>query len=173
MNLEVGELISAMSDALKSWLRASGIQNPLMVGIHTGGAWIAARLHALLGLKDPLGTLDISFYRDDFSRVGMNPKVKPSDLPLNVDARHIILVDDVLFTGRTIRAALNEIFDYGRPACVVLAVLIDRSGRELPIEARVVGRRLELESYEHVKLSGPEPLELRIVQTPRKEPSTA
>jgi pyrimidine operon attenuation protein/uracil phosphoribosyltransferase len=165
MNLEVGELIGAMSDELKAWLRASGIQDPLMVGIHTGGAWIAARLHTLLGVKDPLGTLDISFYRDDFSRVGMNPKVKPSDLPLNVDGRHIILVDDVLFTGRTIRAALNEIFDYGRPACVILVVLIDRSGRELPIEARVVGRRLELEPYEHVKLSGPEPLELRIVQT--------
>lgn len=173
MNIKVGELIGAMGDELKSLLRANGVKEPLMVGIHTGGAWIAEQLHALLGVEDPLGTLDISFYRDDFSRVGMNPKVKPSDLPLSVEARHIILVDDVLFTGRTIRAALNEIFDYGRPASIMLAVLIDRGGRELPIEASVVGRRLELGCHEHAKLSGPEPLELRIVRTPGLELPTA
>ncbi|HKF93871.1 MAG TPA: bifunctional pyr operon transcriptional regulator/uracil phosphoribosyltransferase PyrR, partial [Gammaproteobacteria bacterium] len=106
---------------------------------------------------------DISFYRDDFSRVGINPRVKPSDLPLSVDGRHIILMDDVLYTGRTIRAALNEIFDYGRPASVMLAVLIERNGRELPIEARVIGHKLKLASHQHVKLSGPSPLELKIV----------
>ncbi len=166
MNVPVTDLLGAMSEELKQLIRAGNIQRPLMVGIHTGGAWIAERLHHLLDVEDPLGTLDISFYRDDFSRVGMNPRVKPSKLPLSVDARHIVLIDDVLFTGRTIRAALNELFDYGRPAAVLLAVLIERDGRELPIQARVVGHRLKLEPYQHVKLSGPDPLELKIVDAP-------
>jgi pyrimidine operon attenuation protein/uracil phosphoribosyltransferase len=166
MNLRVSDLLGAMGEELKRLMRAGAIERPLMVGIHTGGAWIAERLHQALAIEEPLGTLDISFYRDDFSRVGMNPRVKPSSLPLSVDGRHIILVDDVLFTGRTIRAALNEIFDYGRPASVVLAVLIERDGRELPIEARVIGRKLELKPHQHVKLGGPEPLELRIVKAP-------
>jgi pyrimidine operon attenuation protein/uracil phosphoribosyltransferase len=90
----------------------------------------------------------------------MNPQVKPSHLPFDVDGRHIILVDDVLYTGRTVRAALNELFDYGRPNSVILAVLVDRGGRELPIEADVVGIRLKLGGDENVKLSGPDPLQL-------------
>ncbi len=96
-------------------------------------------------MSSKLGSLDISFYRDDFTRIGMNPQVKPSDLPFSVDARHIILVDDVLYTGRTVRAAMNEIFDYGRPASIMLATLVDRGGRELPIQANVVGQHLELQ----------------------------
>ena len=84
----------------------------------------------------------------------------PSSLPFGIEDRHVILIDDVLYTGRTIRAAMNEIFDYGRPASISLAVLIDRSGRELPIHANVVGKRLELKADEHVKLLGPEPLAL-------------
>jgi pyrimidine operon attenuation protein/uracil phosphoribosyltransferase len=90
----------------------------------------------------------------------MNPQVKPSDLPFTLDDRNIILVDDVLHTGRTIRAAMNELFDYGRPASIVLVTLVDRNGRELPIEADVVGLHMELSPDEHVKLSGPDPLEL-------------
>lgn len=139
--------------------------NPLMIGIHTGGVWVAQQLHRRLGLDEPLGSLDISFYRDDFTRVGVNPEVKASDLPVNVDNRHVILVDDVLHTGRTIRAALNEIFDYGRPASVLLAVLIERDGRELPIEAQVVGTHLKLSKHQHVKLLGPEPLTLDVQTT--------
>jgi pyrimidine operon attenuation protein / uracil phosphoribosyltransferase len=166
MSLQVTDLIGAMSRGLREYVQAGSIERPLMIGIHTGGAWIAEQMHKLLGVEDPLGLLDISFYRDDFSRVGINPRVKPSDLPLSVDGRHIILVDDVLYTGRTIRAALNEIFDYGRPASVMLAVLIERNGRELPIEARVIGHKLKLAPHQHVKLSGPSPLELKIVDTP-------
>lgn len=144
-------------------LRALLPRRPVMVGIHTGGAWIAQRLHRMLGLEEPLGTLDISFYRDDFSQVGVNPQVKASHLPVHIDQRHVILVDDVLQTGRTIRAALNEIFDYGRPASVTLAVLIERDGRELPIEAQVVGEHLKLSKNKHVKLvGGPDRLELKI-----------
>ena len=135
---------------------------PVMVGIQTGGVWIAERLHKLMGLKTPLGHLNIAFYRDDFSRIGLHPQVTPSNLPFSVADQHIILVDDVLHSGRTIRAALNEIFDYGRPAQVTLAVLIERSGRELPICADVIGKRMSLKPGEHVKLSGPEPLALEV-----------
>jgi pyrimidine operon attenuation protein/uracil phosphoribosyltransferase len=133
-----------------------------MIGIHTGGIWIAEQLHQRLGLQQPLGTLDISFYRDDFSRIGMHPEVKPSNLPFDVEERTIILVDDVLQTGRTIRAALNEIFDYGRPARVVLAVLVERSGHELPIRADISGARIDLAADEQVKLTGPDNMSLSI-----------
>jgi pyrimidine operon attenuation protein/uracil phosphoribosyltransferase len=154
----VDETLERMTTALRAYLPSQ----PLMIGIHTGGAWIASRLHARLGLSEPLGTLDIAFYRDDFTRVGVNPQVKASQLPVDVSNRHIILVDDVLHTGRTIRAALNEIFDYGRPASVTLAVLIERNGRELPIAAQVVGAHVPLARHQHIKLTGPEPLQLTL-----------
>ena len=163
---EVGELLNNMAQALKSLIGSQNIHDPLMVGIHTGGVWIAERLHKLMELQQPLGTLDISFYRDDFTRIGIHPQVKPSNLPFSVDDRHILLIDDVLHTGRTIRAALNEIFDYGRPASVILAVLVDRGGRELPIQANIVGKHITLSEHEHVKLSGPKDLKLTIIETP-------
>jgi pyrimidine operon attenuation protein/uracil phosphoribosyltransferase len=115
-----------------------------LVGIHTGGVWLAERLHAALGIALPLGLLDISFYRDDFDRTGLHPQIKPTQIPFEVEARHIMLVDDVLYTGRTVRGAMNELFDYGRPASISLAVLIDRGGRELPVAAQYVGARLEV-----------------------------
>jgi pyrimidine operon attenuation protein/uracil phosphoribosyltransferase len=124
-----------------------------MIGIHTGGVWIAEELHKNLKIKQPLGTLNITFYRDDFTRIGMHPQVTPSNLPFNIDDQHIILVDDVLHTGRTIRAALNEIFDYGRPASVILAVLVERDGRELPVSADVAATRMTLSTNQHIKLS--------------------
>ena len=138
------------------------IEEPAMVGIQTGGVWIAQRLHQTLNIDTPLGALNINFYRDDFTRIGLHPSVTPSHLPFSVDDRNIILVDDVLHTGRTIRAALNEIFDYGRPAKVVLAVLIDRDGRELPIRADVSGNRFALSNDQHIKLTGPNPMHLVI-----------
>ena len=163
---DIEQLIRQMADDLRARLEAARVRDALMVGIHTGGLWVAERLHALLGLEQPLGELDISFYRDDFSRIGMNPQVRPSRLPVSVDERHIVLVDDILHTGRTIRAAMNELFDYGRPAAITLAVLGERSGRELPIQADVVGRHFDLGEHEHVKLSGPDPLRLSIVEAP-------
>lgn len=141
--------------------------NPVMVGIHTGGVWIAERLHHRLELRDPLGTLDITFYRDDFTRIGLNPEVKASHLPVNIDDRHIILVDDVLHTGRTTRAAMNVIFDYGRPKSILLAVLVERDGRELPIQPDVVGKHLKLGAHQHVKLKGPGHLMLKILEDRR------
>jgi pyrimidine operon attenuation protein/uracil phosphoribosyltransferase len=150
--------IRDMAEDLRELLRLRGIVAPLMVGIHTGGAWVAERLHGLLGLPEPLGTLDISFYRDDFTRIGMHPQVRPSHLPVAVDGRHLILVDDVLQTGRTIRAALNVLFDYGRPKSVILAALVERDGRQLPIEPQVVGLHAQLDPGEQIKLTGPDPL---------------
>ncbi len=110
-------------------------RNPALVGIYSGGAWIAERLKELLGLPEEVGLIDVSFYRDDFAEKGLHPQVKPTAIPFDVEGRHLILVDDVLYTGRTTRAALNELFDYGRPASVGLAVLADRGCRELPIAA--------------------------------------
>ena len=156
--VDIDAAMTRMVEQLRPMLK----RDPLMVGIHTGGVWVAERLHRLLEFKEPLGTLDISFYRDDFTRIGMNPQVRTSHLPVNVEDRHLILVDDVLHTGRTIRAALNEIFDYGRPASVTLACLIERGGRELPIEPQVVGEHVKLGKNQHVKLLGPDKLELRI-----------
>lgn len=162
----VTEIIDRMGDQLEQLFARRGISEPLMVGIYTGGVWVAEQLHRRLGLTQPLGSLDISFYRDDFTRMGLHPEVRPSSLPLEVDDAHLILVDDVLYTGRTIRAALNEIFDYGRPASVTLVVLAERDGRELPIQADVVGVHLDIGRHEHVKLSGPEPLALRVMEAP-------
>jgi pyrimidine operon attenuation protein/uracil phosphoribosyltransferase len=111
-----------------------------------------------------MGTLDISFYRDDFTRVGLDPKVQPSNLPSSTQDRHIILIDDVVKTGRTIRAALNELFDYGRPASVSLVALLDLGCRELPSSADFVGSCINLNSEQQIKLIGPEPLALEISQ---------
>jgi pyrimidine operon attenuation protein/uracil phosphoribosyltransferase len=124
-----------------------------LVGVHTGGVWLAQRLKADLRVPHEVGILDISFYRDDFSRSGLNPSVKPSSIAFDVEGADIVLVDDVLYTGRTVRAAMNELFDYGRPARIDLAVLIDRGGRELPVQPTVVGRRIEVPDEISVVLS--------------------
>ena len=161
----ISDILADMTTRLAEEISRNSNSHPAMVGIHTGGVWIAEHLHRQLGIDEPLGSLDISFYRDDFTRIGMNPVVKPSQLPFSIDDRHIILVDDVLHTGRTIRAALNELFDYGRPASIILATLIERGGRELPIQANVVGRHIDLNPGEHIKLSGPDPLTLEVQKT--------
>ena len=123
-----------------------------IVGIHTGGAWVAQRLHAALGIKAPLGTLDVSFYRDDFDQKGLHRDVKTSDVPFEVEGRRLILVDDVLYTGRTIRAAMNVLFDYGRPASIALAALINRGGHELPIAGDYLGGEIRLAVSQSLEL---------------------
>lgn len=124
-----------------------------LVGVHTGGVWLAERLRRELNVEAPLGILDVSFYRDDFDQAGLKSAVRPSQIAFDVVGSHILLVDDVLFTGRTVRAAMNEIFDYGRPARIDLAVLVDRGGRELPVAASLVGATLELPPEVSVVLS--------------------
>ena len=112
------------------------------VGIYSGGAWIAQRLAQMIPGEHAVGFIDVSFYRDDFNRTGLKPALKRTEIPFPVDGATIVLVDDVLYTGRSVRAAINELFDYGRPARIELAVLIDRGGRELPIEPTYAGARL-------------------------------
>ena len=155
-------LCAALAEAMRPSVDPA---RTVLVGIHTGGVWVAERLHAALGLKAPLGRLDVSFYRDDFSRSGLHPQIKSSDIPFEVNDRPIIIVDDVLYTGRTIRAAMNEIFDYGRPARVDLAVLIDRGGRELPICPRWTAQTLQVEPGRNLQLERSEAgiLTLRLI----------
>lgn len=163
-NHNVDFLLIQMTEALRNLIETNQFKNPLFIGIRTGGVWIGEQLHKNLSIAEPLGILDISFYRDDFTRIGLNPKVQPSNLPTSTQDRDIILIDDVIKTGRTIRAALNELFDYGRPASVTLVTLIDLGCRELPISAEIVGSHLSLNSDQQIKLIGPEPLALEISQ---------
>ena len=162
--LDIEPLISSLQNGIEQWINDKQIQQPAMVGIHTGGAWVAERLHKALGLEQPLGLLDITFYRDDFTQKGLHPNVKSSELPFVTENQHIILVDDAVMSGRTIRAAMNELFDYGRPASVTLATLISLPGRELPIQPDIVGEQMDLNPDQRVKLTGPDPLTLEIIQ---------
>ena len=138
----------AQCAALAELIRPCLQENTVLVGIHSGGAWVARRLKELLGLDSEIGLIDVSFYRDDFGEKGLHPQIKPTSIPFDVEGRPLILVDDVLFTGRTTRAAINELFDYGRPASIKLAVLADRGGRELPIYAEFCAWHPELSDTE-------------------------
>lgn len=158
------ELLELLATRLQAFLTARKISAPLLIGIHSGGAWLAERLSSALALSDAPGLLDISFYRDDYGQSGLHAGARPSRLPSAIDGRDIILVDDILYSGRTIRAALNELFDYGRPASVSLAVLISRDGRELPIQADCCALELSLPRTQVIKLRGPEPLHLELVE---------
>lgn len=160
------EFLPRLAADLRLSLDRRGITDPGFVGIHTGGLWVAEALLAELGLDTPLGSLDVSFYRDDFTQKGLHPQVRPSALPFEIDGRHLVLVDDVLMSGRTVRAALNELFDYGRPASVTLVCLLDVNARELPIQPDVVGATLTLAPTQRVKLTGPSPLALEYRDVP-------
>lgn len=142
-------LVAQLAAAIKPTLTP----NTVLVGMYTGGVWAAQRMHALLDPAMPHGDLDISFYRDDFDRIGLHAQVKPTRLPFEVEGRDILLVDDVLYTGRSVRAAMNALFDYGRPARIRLAVLVDRVGdRELPIMADFVGATASVPPHQHIHL---------------------
>jgi pyrimidine operon attenuation protein/uracil phosphoribosyltransferase len=138
----------ALYQALLAKVRAGlqDVPDAAIVGIHSGGAWLAERLAADLQLQQRLGSIDVSFYRDDYAKKGLHPDVKPTHIGFNVDGAHIVLVDDVLATGRTTRAAINVLFDYGRPARIMLAALADRGGRELPVAADFVGADVTLDA---------------------------
>ena len=123
-----------------------------MVGLYTGGAWLAQRLHTELKIQKPLGLMDIAFYRDDYHAQGLHHDPKRTKIPFDINGRELLLVDDVLYTGRTVRAAMNELFDYGRPASIRLAALIDRGGRELPISAQWVGANIDVPRGEIIEL---------------------
>lgn len=124
-----------------------------VVGIHSGGAWIAERIAADLALNNRPGFIDVSFYRDDYAQKGLRPDVRPSQIPFEVEGATILLIDDVLYTGRTTRAAINELFDYGRPKRIMLATMYDRGGRELPVAADFVAARVSLADDEVLVLN--------------------
>ncbi|MFZ5548568.1 MAG: bifunctional pyr operon transcriptional regulator/uracil phosphoribosyltransferase PyrR [Pseudomonadota bacterium] len=124
-----------------------------LVGIWSGGAWLAERLQADLGLPGTCGVISSTLHRDDFGERGLASGTDATHLPFAIDGRHILLVDDVLYTGRTIRAVLNELFDFGRPASVQLAVLVDRGGRELPIAAAYAAARVALRASQRLSLA--------------------
>lgn len=163
--LDINQLLDNLETGLRDIINDRKLVQPLMIGIHSGGVWVAKAMHQRLGIQDPLGLLDISFYRDDFSQIGVHPNVKPSQLPHHIEGRDIILIDDVFYTGRTVRAALNEIFDYGRPNRVVLGVLVERDGKQIPITPDCAGERITLMANQRIKLTGPEPLKIHIEST--------
>ena len=132
----LGALVERMRGAVKD--------NVAFVGIYSGGAWVAERLAQQLPGRHPLGFIDVANYRDDYALSGLKPNTRRTSLPFDVDGSKIVLVDDVLYTGRSVRAAVNELFDFGRPERIELAVLIDRGGRELPIEPTYVGARVSM-----------------------------
>ena len=147
MNLPTPPDAEALYARLRELVRdrlAAQAQVPTLVGVYSGGAWLAERLHADLRLPTPLGVVSSTLHRDDFGTRGLHPSGNRTELPFEVNARSILLVDDVLYTGRTIRAAINELYDFGRPARVDLAVLVDRGGRELPICAQLCAGHVEL-----------------------------
>ncbi|MBB3103863.1 bifunctional pyr operon transcriptional regulator/uracil phosphoribosyltransferase PyrR [Azomonas macrocytogenes] len=156
------QLLPEMATTLTRHLSAHALKDARFIGIRTGGVWVAQALLAELERDEPLGMLDVSFYRDDFTQKGLHPQVQPSALPFEVEGQHLVLIDDVLMSGRTIRAAMNELFDYGRPASVTLVCLLDLDSRELPIRPDVVGATLSLKPDERVKLLGPTPLTLEL-----------
>ena len=156
------DLLPAMARELKAHLARHDIAAARFIGIRTGGVWVAQALLAELGRQEELGTLDVSVYRDDFTRSGLHPQVRPSELAFEIDGQHLVLIDDVLMSGRTIRAAMNELFDYGRPASITLVCLLDLDAGELPISPDVVGATLSLSAHQRVKLSGPTPLVLEL-----------
>jgi pyrimidine operon attenuation protein / uracil phosphoribosyltransferase len=153
-------------DALKKQLCGLDPAGTLMVGIHTGGYWLAEKLHADLGFVQPLAALSTTLQRDDFATTGLHKQRQPTRLPLTLQGVDVLLVDDVLHTGRTMRAALNELFEYGRPASVRLAVLADRGGRQLPFAAQFCGGQVAVpEQHELVLIQTPHTLHLSIEAT--------
>jgi pyrimidine operon attenuation protein/uracil phosphoribosyltransferase len=132
-----------------------GLMKPdaALVGIWSGGAWLAERLQRDLGLRGEHGVISSALHRDDFGSRGMATGADPTRLPFEIEGRDIVLVDGVLYTGRTIRAAINELFDFGRPASVALAVLVDRGGRELPVCAAVSAARVALPGTQRLSLA--------------------
>ena len=149
-NFDAEALYKVLADRVKSGL--ANAENVAIVGIYSGGAWLAERLAAEMQLKDRLGFIDVSFYRDDYAERGLHAEVKPTQIPFDVEGATILLVDDVLYTGRTTRAAINELFDYGRPAKIMLAALMDRGRRELPIAADFIAETLTLSDDQQIVL---------------------
>ena len=147
--LDAEALYAELLKGVRGLLKPGGV----LVGIWSGGAWLAERLQKDLGLAGAHGVISSALHRDDFSQRGLSAGADHTKLPFEIQGRHIVLVDDVLYTGRTIRAAVNELYDFGRPASVALAVLVDRGGRELPIAAACAPATIELPADKRIRLA--------------------
>lgn len=158
----VDTLLVQMTADLRALLQQRSREDPLFIGIHTGGIWLARALMERLGITGQPSELDVSLYRDDYDSKGLKSGIRATRLPDSTADRHLVLVDDVIMTGRTIRGAINQLFDYGRPASVSLVELIDLPARELPLQADVVGHRLADMPAQRIRLQGPEPLQLAL-----------
>ena len=143
----------ALYTELLNGVRSLRVPDSVLVGIWSGGAWLAERLQKDLGLPGEIGVISSAMHRDDFSSRGLTGGADHTRLPFEIEGRHIVLIDDVLYTGRTIRAVVNELFDFGRPASVTLAVLVDRGGRELPIQAAFSAARISLPGGQRLSLA--------------------
>ncbi len=146
-------LLTDITARIQAQLAANGPSNSALVGIHSGGVWLMQRILKSIKQDVAYGTLDAALYRDDYAQRGLKTEPKPSQIPFDVQDKHIILIDDIFYTGRTTRAAMNELFDYGRPASVTLAVLINRGGAELPILPNIVGAEILLKPHQSLQLS--------------------
>lgn len=160
--IDVQSGLNTLADKLKQCLIAKHIAEYRMVGIRSGGVYVAKKISDILQPNAPIGMLDISYYRDDFTHRGLHPDVKPSHIPFSINDQHIILIDDVIQTGRTIKAALDTLFEYGRPASVILVCLVELKGRELPIETDLIGVKVDPSQGKRVKLIKSEPLQLQV-----------
>ena len=149
LHLDAEALYADLVEGVRRMIRPDTV----LVGIWSGGAWLAERLQRDLKLAGEPGVISSALHRDDFGSRGMSAGADPTKLPFEVEGRHILLLDDVLYTGRTIRAAINELYDFGRPASVVLAVLVDRGGRELPIAVAVSAARITLPREQRLSLA--------------------
>jgi pyrimidine operon attenuation protein/uracil phosphoribosyltransferase len=149
LQLDAESLYAELRDGVRVLLRPGAV----VVGIWSGGAWLAERLQRDLGLPGAHGVISSTLHRDDFSARGLASGTDATHLPFDIEGRHILLVDDVLFTGRTVRAVVNELFDFGRPASVTLAVLVDRGGRELPVSAAFAAARVVLPAAQRLSLT--------------------
>ncbi len=164
----IATLLQRVTTQLQQQIASAELTNPVIIGIHTGGVYVAEHIHQQLQLNTSLHSLNIHLYRDDFTQIGLHPTVEPTSIDTNLDNKDVVLVDDVLMTGRTIRAAMNELFDFGRPAKVRLLTLIDAQRRELPIQPDIFGQRLALSAKQYVELTGPEPLQLQLIDKETK-----
>jgi len=153
LHLDAEALYADLLARVRPLLRTGGDDATALVGIWSGGAWLAERLQRDLGLAGKPGVISSAMHRDDFSSRGLAVTADATSLPFAIDGRHILLVDDVLYTGRTTRAVINELFDFGRPASVTLAVLVDRGGRELPIEPALSAARVVLPADQRLTLT--------------------
>ena len=152
LQLDAEALYAEMRQGVAALLR-HGAEASALVGIWSGGAWLAERLQRDLGLAGAHGVISSTLHRDDFNARGLAAGTDATQLPFAIEGRHILLIDDVLFTGRTTRAVVNELFDFGRPASVLLAVLVDRGGRELPVAAAYAAARITLPAAQRLSLA--------------------